>query len=81
MFDDAKYIVFEDNGLEDIVIFSILQTHNVMAHRLRFRAISAGFIRISDDGEPVCYGKSESLRLDSRALEDTSIAKRALNRR
>ena len=74
----TKYIIFEDNGLEDIIVFSGLQKHDSIARRLGLRPISAGFFVIDADGIPKCYGESTSLKLESRE-EDTKIAKRAID--
>jgi len=70
---DAKYIVFDSGVIEDIIIFSMIQDHAKMAHRLRSKPVSAGFIEFSQSG-PTCYGKSTSLELESR-----EIVRRALN--
>ena len=79
----VKYIVFNDDRLEDIVIFSELQTHSEIAHGLPGEVVSAGFIRIFSDGEidvrVECYGESISLEVESRPEQDTKIARRALN--
>jgi len=75
--DNAKYIVFDSGAIEDIIIFSMIQDHAMMAHRLRLMPVSAGFVEFLIDG-PVCYGKSMSLELDSREI-DTKIVRRALN--
>lgn len=74
---DAKYIVFDSGVIEDIIIFSLIQEHAMMAHRLRLKPISAGFVEFRQSG-PECYGKSKSLVLDSREI-DTKIVRRALN--
>ncbi len=77
MGNDAKYIVFDTGLLEDIIIFSMIRDHEEMAHRLRLKPVSAGFVEFRKSG-PECYGKSMSLELVSREV-DTKIARRALN--
>lgn len=81
----TKYITFEDDvlGLQHVVIFSNYIKHSDMADimaRLYARPISAGFVELSDEG-PVCYGRSESLRLDSRPEIDTKLARKLFNQR
>jgi len=74
----TKYIVFDFDAIEDMIIFSGLHTHDQIANNfLRYTPISAGFIEIND-GKPFCYGKSISLELESREI-DTKIALRVLN--
>lgn len=78
MHNKAKYIVFEERHIEEMVIFSSLLQHVNIAHRLRCEpVISAGFIEIIDN-EPVCFGESISLDIKSRGEIDTNVAKRVL---
>lgn len=78
-----KYIVTEREGIEELFVFPETINHDCMAEvvcriknhthgnwqRIPRRPISAGFI--NERGE--CYGRSETLRLDSRNEEDTSL--------
>lgn len=48
-------------------------THADLAKRLRCRPVSAGFVRFHA-GKPVCYGRSESLFLDSQPEDSKELA-------
>jgi hypothetical protein len=80
-----KYIVTADeDGLEEIFLFSPLINHDTMAeavsgiknrtrdpwHRVHRQAVSAGFV--SSDG--VCYGGSESLGIVARHADTQLLA-------
>ena len=78
----TKYIVFETaNGIEDMVIFSILVQHDWVARGMGL-IVSAGFISVHTDfgGDQLieCYGESISLNLKSRPEQDAKIAHRVL---
>jgi hypothetical protein len=76
-----KYIVTEREGIEEMFVFPDTINHDCMAevldrikdrttgnwYRVHRTPISAGFITV--EGE--CYGRSETLRLDSRGTTDT----------
>lgn len=78
-----KYIVTERNGIEEMFVFPDTINHDCMAevinriknnsqgnwYRVPRRPISAGFITV--DGE--CYGRSETLNLNSRGVTDTVL--------
>jgi hypothetical protein len=78
-----KYIVTEYNGVEEMFVFPDTINHDCMAEalcriknttssgwvRIPRNPISAGFITV--DGE--CYGRSETLNLDSRGIADTVL--------
>lgn len=77
-----KYIVFEEDGLEDIVIFSKLVNHSDMASRIGKKVLGAGFVRLgmdtaSDHIVGVCHGESISLNMKSRP-EDSILLNRRL---
>lgn len=82
MHKEAKYIVVKmrsdiDGTWEDqIVPFNSNIIHYDMAVNfgLNGHIVSAGFIKFTEEG-PSCYGRSESLRKDSRPEEDTLLAK------
>ncbi len=78
---EAKYVVISDpTSISDEIIipFSSTITHKVMAQRLIQNddevIMSAGFIRFMGS-DPVCYGRSISLGLNSRPEDDTLLAK------
>lgn len=80
MAQEAKYIKFEEKyGNTYIVIFPNFITHFDMAQKMRDAAISAGFVRIDDAGNAVCYGESTSLELKSED-EDSALANRMLGK-
>lgn len=68
----AKYIKTQQGC---IIVFSASLKHSQFSH---FRPVSAGFISFGVDKEGnadcSCYGRSESLNIDSDA-DDTIIAK------
>jgi hypothetical protein len=84
-----KYVVFELNSeeikREVFVLFPDLVTHIHMATVCKLaieectqttaKAISAGFYNLNEFAEePIeCYGKSESLGLESRGQEDSDL--------
>jgi phage major head subunit gpT-like protein len=74
-----KYIVFKDGNLEDIITFSELMDHSRAARALDpDRIISAGFIDIAvnEQGklDVACFGKSITLKLESRGDVDKRVA-------
>lgn len=84
-----KYIVTKTKeGKEEIFIFPKSINHDCMMEalrgirnqstgqwvRVRRQAIAAGFVRDIGDGDGiVCYGRSESLQLESRGLQDSLL--------
>lgn len=85
MAKEAKYIVLRERDqfndrVQNIYPFNSLQIHKDVAIKIGGelgprRVVGAGFIRFEPDG-PICYGKSVSLKVESRP-EDTILAKRA----
>ena len=78
----AKYVVFEINGLEQMIIFAESLTHRTIANRFMiYKPISAGFINVGIrlDGDVIitASGKSTSLKLNSREV-DNFIAQQLL---
>ena len=87
----SKYVRFEvedpdnENRKDEIIVFPRSINHDCMAEgmrrvrtqtwgnwkRLTRTPVSAGFV--SPDGE--CYGRSETLNLDSLKAEDTALLK------
>lgn len=72
---NAKYVVFEDNGIEDMIIFSSLQQHDDIIESADLNPVSAGRI----DQALHCFGESFSLGLQARPEEDRAIARRMFN--
>ena len=72
--NDAKYIVF-DTGLDDCpIIFPNTVTHSTVA--MTFSAwmpLSAGFVKVNDDGSLTAYGESVSIKLKSNPKTDNKI--------
>lgn len=79
-----KYIVTtREGGIEEIFVFPSTINHDCMAevlcriknhthgnwNRIPRRPISAGFITVKGE----CYGRSETLNLDSRGTKDTVL--------
>ena len=82
MFDNTKYIIAEQyDGTELPVIFPHLINHSDI--RCPGKVVSAGFCQIFADGvnlvSVAVFGKSDSLKMDSRP-EDKEIIEKWLNR-
>jgi hypothetical protein len=61
-----KYIVFNDNGFSEFVVFPETLVHRDIARAVRAENIlGAGFCNIHDD-KFVCYGESISLGVKCR---------------
>lgn len=73
-----KYVVFRNFGM---VIFEPHIHHSTIVGMVSHdEVVSAGFVKMDDDG-PYCYGKSTSLDgLASRPEQDTALLKRRLDR-
>ena len=77
---DMKYVTFDGNNGEQIIIFPKVIQHSVMAGNVRessfggMRPIAGGFIV-----NGVCVGRSESLMMDSRGDKDTALIIRLLD--
>lgn len=71
-----KYVIMEDlDGISYPFIFRKLFTHADMQYLARsqgYKIVSGGFVCIDPDGDYKCFGRSESLNLDSRP-EDSDI--------
>ena len=78
---DAKYIIFDD-GLNDIpMIFPNHVQHNSMAFVLApWTPISAGFVRINEQGAVEAYGQSIGLQLKSRPETDNKLLAKLFNK-
>lgn len=81
---NAKYICIDYpiKG-EAIIIFPETLVHKDMAQNNAHagcKIISAGFTMENDTGRLVCYGRSESLGIDSRPEIDTAIVNKMLGR-
>lgn len=76
-----KYIVINNSGFEEPVMFGETMTHSDVALALAgFDAtniVSAGFVVGNSEGL-TCYGRSVSLDKDSRPEEDTKLINRML---
>lgn len=82
-----KYIIYIENDTERVLLFDKFTNHNAFEF---LKPVSAGFVQIykMETPEPVedgcytneigfnCYGKSVSLRLESRP-EDSNIIRNA----
>lgn len=71
---ELKYVVTRYNQNETMFIFPNWVEHHKFAKHMGI-PISAGFINMNTR---TCYGKSVTLRLDSRGEEDTAILRRLL---
>ena len=73
--DHAKYIIIKGGGLELPVVFSPLLKHSDVAKG--FVIAAAGFCDISNN-EVACWGKSVSLDIESRPVEDAYLIRRQI---
>jgi hypothetical protein len=81
---NTKYICIEYpiKG-EVIIIFPEFLTHKDMARNNAHcgcKIVSGGFIQENATGRLICYGRSESLNIDSRPEIDTAIVNKMLGR-
>jgi hypothetical protein len=67
---ELKYVMFDWGGIEYPIIFPAFIPHNSIT--AKGNPVSAGFCRI-DNNEVVCYGKSISLRINSRETDGEII--------
>lgn len=65
-----KYIVFD--APREIVLFGLTTKHSVMAGVIRRPVLSAGFVK-SEKGDLVCFGRSDSLDVESRGKFDVEL--------
>lgn len=85
--NDVKYIVFTVPGLEGerVIIFNGMLVHKIVGESIEKQKgtiVSAGFCKFNtdDDGlEVQCYGKSESLKVESRGFLDSLVVLNTLN--
>lgn len=73
-----KYVIFKGNGLVHPVLFGDHTAHSQIKVE-GAEPISAGFVRFDSCGIPHCYGRSDSLNLESRGEKDEDIIHRAHN--
>lgn len=68
---NMKYVRFQDlDGVDCIILFPMNMNHNETIKRIRhITLISAGFVSRKLE----CFGRSESLNLDSKPEEDTKL--------
>ena len=66
--DNGKYIIVQKGSLEEPIIFSPLISHEEMARKINAKVVSAGFINFRLE----CWGKSETLDIESRE-KDTEL--------
>ena len=79
-----KYIVFKhDLGMLEPVIFSERFVHSVVAEGVQFHPenregglwtpVSAGFVSITDKGNLLVHGKSESMKMKANVERDQGL--------
>lgn len=73
---DWKYVVIDEYwGGPTLIMFPPTLIHADMAASVKGEVLGAGFVTFAS-GKPVCYGRSESLKKDSRGELDTKLALR-----
>lgn len=70
-----KYVIFQGHGLVHPVLFGDHTTHSQVKVD-GTKPVSAGFVSFDKFNFPHCYGKSESLDLESRGETDENIIRR-----
>ncbi len=72
-----KYVVILRNSIETPVIFPETESHTDHVNRSLDKILSAGFCRFGVDPDSTlgvsCWGKSDSLRVLSRLVEDEDL--------
>jgi hypothetical protein len=81
MFDQAKYIIVESNGLEMPIVFASLLKHKEVAGARKVVAAGFVFFRHGHGGEETnmvaeCFGMSTSLEISSRPGIDDKLIER-----
>lgn len=75
-----KYIIVEDHGLENAIVFSEILKHSDVANMLP--VVSAGFCSFSVDDDRqlkvTCWGDSVSLKKKSRGQIDNDLVLQSL---
>lgn len=74
MREPLKYIIVEDSGIENAVVFNSILSHADVGFRYARTVVSAGFCYLPDkfNWYVTCYGKSITLGIESRD-EDAEI--------
>lgn len=81
---DAKYVAFRGHLYDVIFVFSAGMKHSEFAESMKWfgEPVGAGFVsrNVSETGpdELTCYGRSESMNLDSRGDKDTILLNQTL---
>lgn len=71
-----KYVIVNNGFVDVIVVFPEVLKHSDFTESFS-NIVSAGYIKLTDNGMFECYGKSTSLGIESRPF-DTDIANRQL---
>ena len=75
-----KYIVLDQGGIEQPIVFSEAMTHKNVADGFFSPVVSAGFCYIYSERDSVevsVWGRSESLNINGRR-EDANLIRRAI---
>ncbi|HCR35581.1 TPA: hypothetical protein DIU22_00850 [Candidatus Woesebacteria bacterium] len=72
-----KYIAGRIESLDTLIMFPNYHDHREMSQTLRMKATSAGFVSGLGSGDICCYGRSVSLKLESKP-EDTEKLQRII---
>lgn len=80
MFDQLKYIVTIVDGCTVPIIFSPILEHLQMS---RGKVLGAGAVQLFPKGDTIgahCFGKSVSLDVVSRGVDDALVIEKEINR-
>ncbi len=74
-----KYIRYDTGLYESVIIFDHITQHQEVAQKMRSieSVVSAGFVDIVD-GKFRCYGRSISLDIGSKPIEDAAYVNRIM---
>lgn len=70
----GKYVIVEERGHEVAVMFDSLIEHTKIA-AVFGNVVSAGFFEVDPDGVAYVFGKSLSLKLESRVSDHVALNK------
>lgn len=76
MNDHPKYIIVQDEGHDQAVVFSPIMSHKQMAGGLK--VVAAGFCSFDGAGNVSVWGESVTLQVKSR-LQDYEIIRKQFN--
>ena len=74
----GKYVIIDVDGLEMPIACSELMQHYQLVSPNIDNVVGAGFFQVNNEGRYVCWGRSISLKVDSRGEKDEEVMNRLL---